>query len=152
MPVTIDSSRFGALEIAAEEVIEFPRGLIGLDGCRYALLDRNPGSGFLWLHSLEDGALALPVVDPRLFFPSYLPELGSEDRELLVELDLATAQLFVTVRATPKPEDITVNLRAPLVVRDGLGYQVLSIAPDASLQAPLFTLATDAGQPAMDAA
>ncbi len=152
MSETIQSTRFGTLPIEPETVIEFPHGLIGLEGSRYALLDRNPGTGFLWLHSLEDGALALPVVDPCLFFPDYAPELGAEDLELLGAPDLASAQLLVTVRAAPKPQDITVNLRAPLVVHSGVGSQVLNTAPDASLQAPLFALAADTGQSAMDAA
>ena len=30
MPLTIDTTRFGPLEIAGEAVIEFPAGLIGL--------------------------------------------------------------------------------------------------------------------------
>ena len=46
----------------------------------------------------------------------------------------------MTVRATPDPLDITANLRAPLVIRDGRGYQVINTDEDASLQAPLFTL------------
>ena len=41
MAVTLQSSRFGALEIPDEAVIEFPSGLIGLGGKRYALLARN---------------------------------------------------------------------------------------------------------------
>jgi flagellar assembly factor FliW len=36
--MTFESSRFGTLEIATDEVIEFPAGLIGLGGARYALL------------------------------------------------------------------------------------------------------------------
>ena len=53
-------------------MIEFPFGLIGLGGLRYALLDRNPGTGFLWLHSVDEPALALPVVSPHQFFPDVL--------------------------------------------------------------------------------
>jgi len=44
------------------------------------------------------------------------------------------------VRATPNPLDITANLRAPLVILEGHGYQVINTHEDASLQAPLFTL------------
>ena len=62
MSVTFESVRFGTVEVPEEEVIEFPHGLIGLGGHRWALLDRNPGTGFLWLHCVEDPALALPVV------------------------------------------------------------------------------------------
>ncbi len=138
MPLTIDSSRFGTLEIEPEQVIEFPHGLIGLGGSRYTLLDRNPGSGFLWLHSLEDPELALPVVDPRPFFPDFELEVTGEERERLGGGDPAGAQIYVTVRAAPDPADIVVNLRAPLVVAAGRGHQVLNSAPGAELQAPLF--------------
>jgi flagellar assembly factor FliW len=135
---TIHSTRFGAVEIPAEDIIEFPLGLIGLGGLRYALLDRNPGSNFFWLHSLEDPALALPVVDPRLFFRPLPLALADEDRERIGVDDPVTTQLYVTVRTAPDPADVVVNLRAPLVVHEGHGYQVLNSAPGAELRVPLF--------------
>jgi flagellar assembly factor FliW len=138
MPLTIDSSRFGALEIPDTATIEFPLGLIGLGGLRYALIDRNPGSGFLWLHSLEDPGLALPIVDPREFFAGFALVLSAEDRERIGAPDLSAAQVYVTVRTAPDPADTLVNLRAPLVVWDGLGHQVLNTAPGAELRVPLF--------------
>jgi flagellar assembly factor FliW len=141
MSVTFESIRFGTVEIAAEDVIEFPFGLIGLGGLRYALIDRNPGTGFLWLHAVDDPALALPVVSPHQFFAEFALEIAPEDRERTGIEDTAGATLYVTVRATPNPLDITANLRAPLVIVDGRGYQVLNMSEDATLQAPLFTLA-----------
>ncbi|HTA13504.1 MAG TPA: flagellar assembly protein FliW [Solirubrobacteraceae bacterium] len=145
MPVTFESVRFGEVEIAEEAVIEFPFGLIGLGGSRYALIDRNPGSGFLWLHCVEDPALALPVVDPRDFFAAFALEIADEDRERTGIADISEAQLYVTVRATPDPLEITVNLRAPLVISGKLGYQVLNTIEGAMLRAPLFTLPDQSG-------
>ncbi|HYB24421.1 MAG TPA: flagellar assembly protein FliW [Solirubrobacteraceae bacterium] len=141
MPISFQSIRFGTVEIRPEDVIEFPFGLIGLGGLRYALIDRNPGTGFLWLHEIDNPALALPVVSPVRFFPDFVLEIAPEDQERTGLHDLTGAQLYVTVRATPDPLDITVNLRAPLVIRDGRGYQVINTREDAPLQAPLFTLA-----------
>jgi flagellar assembly factor FliW len=136
LSLTIDSSRFGTLEIPPEAVIEFPRGLIGLGGSRYTLLDRNPGSGFLWLHSLDDPQLALPVVDPQRFFAGFQLQVTDDERERVG--DPTAAQVYVTVRAAPDPADIVVNLRAPIVVHEGRGHQVLNTTPGADLQAPLF--------------
>ncbi len=79
MAVTIDSVRFGEMEVSEEALIDFPFGLIGLGGRRYALIDRNPGSGFQWLHCVEDPALALPVVDPAAFFGDFTLEIAPED-------------------------------------------------------------------------
>ncbi len=140
MPVTFESIRFGTVEIRPEDVIEFPLGLIGLGGLRYTLIDRNPGTGFLWLHEIDNPALALPVVSPYRFFPDFSLQIAPEDRERTGIEDAAGASLYVTVRATPNPLDITANLRAPLVIRDGSGYQVINTNEDAPLQAPLFTL------------
>jgi flagellar assembly factor FliW len=141
MSMRIESVRFGTVEIAPEDVIEFPLGLIGLGGSRYTLLDRNPGSGFRWLHAIDDPALALPVVRPERFFSTFTLELSEEDRERPGIEDLIGAEMYVTVRATPDPLDITANLRAPLIVKDGVGYQVINVAEEAPLRAPLFVLA-----------
>jgi flagellar assembly factor FliW len=140
MSVTFESIRFGTVEIEPEDVIEFPFGLIGLGGLRYALIDRNPGTGFLWLHAVDDPALALPVVSPHQFFSTFTLQITDDDGERIGIEDLAVAQLYVTVRATPNPLDITANLRAPLLIHEGRGYQVINQSQDAPLQAPLFTL------------
>jgi flagellar assembly factor FliW len=140
MSVRFQSIRFGAVEIQDEDVIEFPFGLIGLGGLRYVLLDRNPGTGFLWLHAVDDPALALPVVSPHQFFSTFTLEIASEDRERTGLQDANGADLYVTVRAAPNPLEITANLRAPLLILDSHGYQVLNTNEDAALQAPLFAL------------
>ena len=81
MSLTIESSRFGRVEIDPGSVIEFPDGLIGLSGSRYALLARDPDTPFLWLQSLEDPALALPVTNPHQFFSQFTVEVTDEDAE-----------------------------------------------------------------------
>lgn len=141
MSVTFESVRFGAVEIPDGDVIEFPHGLIGLGGRHWALLDRNPGTGFLWLHCVEDPALALPVVGPELFFPDFELELGEDELAAIGVEDLSKADIYVTVRAAPNPLETTANLRAPLVIHGGRGFQVLNAAEGAELQAPLFELA-----------
>jgi flagellar assembly factor FliW len=153
MSLTFESIRFGTVEIQQEDVIEFPLGLVGLGGLRYVLIDRNPGTGFYWLHSLDDPALALLVVDPRQFFSAFRLELAEEDRERTGVEQPAEGELWVTVRATPDPLDITVNLRAPLIISDGRGHQIINQAEEAPLQAPLFVMSTESESPtAADAA
>ena len=46
--LTIDSTRFGVIDIPSEDVIEFPNGLIGLGGSRYALIADKPDAPFVW--------------------------------------------------------------------------------------------------------
>lgn len=146
MTLTLESSRFGTVEIHPDSVIEFPSGLIGLGGSRYTLLARDEGNAFLWLHSLEDPNLALPVVRPLRFFPDFVLDLAEQDRERIGIGPGDTADVFVTVRAAPQLADFTANLRAPIVIWDGRGHQVINMAERSELRAPMFPDAPAAGQ------
>jgi flagellar assembly factor FliW len=121
--VTVESSRFGTVDIPVEAVIEFPAGLIGLGGHRFALVAGDEQGTFRWLQSLEDGALALPVANPWQFFPDYEVDLSDGDAER-IDADAADLQVWVTVRAGGELSDFSANLRAPILVANGLGLQV----------------------------
>jgi flagellar assembly factor FliW len=133
--LTFESSRFGTVEIDAGAVIEFPSGLIGLGGTRYALVSADADGAFHWLHSLEDASLALPVTNPWLFFADYAVELSDADTERVGAPD---PDVWVTVRTGTSPQDFSANLRAPIVIADGRGHQVINEASDAPVRAPLF--------------
>lgn len=136
--MTIESSRFGRVDIDPATVIEFPEGLIGLTGSRYALLARDHESAFAWLQSLDDPALALPVTNPHRFFAGYTVQLTDEDAERLAIDREAAVDVYVTVRAGDSLEDFTANQKAPILVRDGRGWQIINQAEGADLRAPLF--------------
>ncbi len=138
MSLTIESSRFGQVEIDPASVLEFPEGLIGLAGSRYAMIADNPEAPFMWLQSLEDPSLALPVANPHRFFADFAVEVVDEDAERL-SLDASSAMdVYVTVRAAPALEDFTANLKAPILVRSGQAWQVINQAPGCELRVPLF--------------
>ena len=147
MPLTFDSSRFGRLEVDAESVIEFPAGLIGLGGARYALIATDPDAPFAWLHSVEDPDVALPVTNPWLHYGDYSVDLSDADSARVGAEDPAQVDVWVTVRAVGEPSDFSCNLRAPIVVWKGRGHQVINEALDAPVRAPLFPTA-DAAQAA----
>ena len=48
----------------------------------------------------------------------------------------------MTVRAGSSPADFSANLRAPILVAEGRGNQVINEASDAPVRAPLFPEAT----------
>jgi flagellar assembly factor FliW len=133
--VTVESSRFGTLEIEAGAIIEFPTGLIGLGGRRWAVVTKDPNGPFAWLHSLDDPALALPVTNPWGFFADYEVELSDADTERVNSEDVT---IWVTVRAGSELSDFSANLRAPIVVSGGQGFQVINEATHAPVRAPLF--------------
>jgi flagellar assembly factor FliW len=135
--LTIDSSRFGPLEIASDDVIDFPSGLIGLGGRRFALVTVEDDSSFSWLHSIDDPTLALPVTNPWHFFADYTVDL-SDEASAPITADAADVAVFVTVRAGAQLSDFYANLRAPILIAEGQGHQVINESADAPVRAPLF--------------
>jgi flagellar assembly factor FliW len=148
MPVTIESTRFGVIDIPDEGVLEFPLGLIGLAGTRYALVAKEEDSAFVWLHSIDDPSLALAVTNPFQFFPTYEVLLSDSEASRIGITSPDQADVFVTVRTAPELENFRCNLRAPLLVSAGRGFQVINEAEDAPVRAPLFEALATAGQSA----
>jgi flagellar assembly factor FliW len=147
--VMLRSTRFGDLEIPAEAVLEFPNGLIGLGGSRYTLLARSDDAMFVWLHSVDDPAIAIPLTNPWKFFADFAVDLSDADVERIGIDDPSEAQVFVTVRAAEAIEDFTANLRAPILLVSGRGYQVINQAPESPVRIALLSgVAQNAGQAA----
>jgi flagellar assembly factor FliW len=142
MSVTLNSPRFGILEIPDEGVIEFPAGLIGIEGSRYALVSQGDDSSFYWLHSLDDPSFALPVMNPWQVFVDYEVEISDAEAARIGITSAEQTAVYVTVRATEQPEDCSVNLRAPILISEGRGFQVINEFPSAPLRAPLFPQGT----------
>jgi flagellar assembly factor FliW len=140
--LTFESSRFGTLEIQSEAVIEFPAGLIGLGGARYALLSTDDTSPFAWLQSIDDPDLALPITNPWLFFTDFAVDIDEAEAARLGVEDPSAVDVWVTVRAAAELEGFTANLRAPILVSDGRGFQVINESKDATVRAPLFAEST----------
>lgn len=137
--MTVDSRRFGPSRCPGAEVIRFPEGLVGLASSGYVLVPAAADSPFHWLQSTDDPELALPVTDPWAFFDDYALELSDEATAAAgLPEDGAGVAVWVTVRAGGELRDFSANLRAPIVICDGLGRQVVNEAEHADVRAPLF--------------
>jgi flagellar assembly factor FliW len=137
--VTVPSRRFGDLQLGSDQLIEFPEGLVGLGGSRYVVVSTDADRPFRWLQSADDPDLALPVTDPWTFFGDYRLELSDEATAAAgLPEDGRDVTVWVTVRASGRLEDFSANLRAPIVVHEGRGHQVINEAADAPVRAPLF--------------
>lgn len=135
----VDSMRFGELEVPTEALIEFPEGMIGVGGRRFALLEREESGAFKWLQEISEADLALPVTDPFAFFPDYEVVLSDEEAERIGITDPGAAQVLVVVRADEDPGQISANLLAPILISAGSGHQVMNEASWAPLREPLLS-------------
>ena len=124
----IATFRFGELEIPEQNIIEFPKGIIGFEQFRkYVLLEREDSDPFCWLQSLEDPNLAFVVINPTIFFRNYKIEIHYKELEDIQVASLDRIEIFAIVTI---PEDISkmsANLLGPLVVNldNNLGKQIV---------------------------
>jgi len=117
--LTIDTTRFGPLEVAEEAVLHFEEGLIGFPEMRqFAAVPHGDGAPFVWLQSVERADLAFLLLRPHVVCPGYAPPLPPD-----VPFD-ATLWAIVTVPAG-RANDLTVNLLGPVAVWGNAARQLV---------------------------
>lgn len=123
--VQFETSRFGALEVEEERIINFPDGLLGFpDFKRYILMDYKD-TPLKWLQAVDDPDLAFIVTEPAVLFSDYKARLDPATRQYLkLEKDEDLAVLMI-IRV--EGEQVIANLQGPLFLNAGsmLGAQIV---------------------------
>ncbi len=70
----------------------------------------------MWLQSLDDGEVAIPVLVPTELMPEYNPTVNNELLEGLGSLTPENIYVLVTVTVPKDIRRISVNLKAPIIV------------------------------------
>ncbi len=116
----IKTKHFGEIDLDENKVIHFSDGILGFENYKnYTLLYDNEGEDrpdISWLQSLEEPALAIPVISPFVLKEDYNPEV--ED-ELLKPLGNLNNENIVVLVSITVPSDITrmsANLKAPFIM------------------------------------
>lgn len=139
----VRTRHWGVVEVADDRVVHFPEGLPGFpDSRRFALLG-EPGALFLWLQSVDDPEVALPVADPFSLFGGYEVPLDPEDVEALAVTSPQEVAVLVVVTVRSEPLEATANLAAPILVNTArrLGRQKVLSDSRYSVRHPLFATA-----------
>ena len=115
-----DTRLFGPIEIEDEKIIEISQGIIGFPDLKHFTLiydsERETQSAIRWLQSMDDGDIAMPVIAPGELLPDYRPTVNNELLADLGELTSENTYLLVTVRVPENIEELSVNLKAPIVI------------------------------------
>lgn len=119
MTKTVETTRFGAIDVENSSVIEFPEGLLGFGECkRYVLLDHPGGNGpFEWLQSTERPEIAFCVIDPVQFKPDY--RIAVKQHELAgIRIKSIEDGVVRVILVIPRgdPMSMTANLQGPVVI------------------------------------
>lgn len=113
--MTVNTSRFGPVEVDDSRVITFPKGILGFPKyTKYVLIQPGADSYFYWLQSTQTPDLAFVVTDPSLFISTYRVPLRPEQMEAMGLGSLDEAEVFVIVNK--RGSTLTGNLQGPLVI------------------------------------
>jgi flagellar assembly factor FliW len=137
----ISTLRFGEVEIDEKKSLTLDGGLPGLEGFEtYAVLQFDESYPIVWLQSLEDAGVCLPVIDSFLAVPDYAFDIDdAEARELQIE-GPEDLQIISVVVIPDRIEHMTANLAAPIVInlRTGKAKQIILSGGDYNVRFPVF--------------
>jgi len=131
----VRNTRFGDLDVSEEQIITFPKGMIGFEGVeRYVLV--NPTGKISWLQAVDEASLAFPLVQAPLVYPGYSLYVENELLEPLGEVDEAMMGIYLVLVVPSDPRNATVNLKAPVVIslKSRRGMQLLIDRPEYSVR------------------
>ncbi|MDF2944210.1 MAG: hypothetical protein K0S01_3068 [Herbinix sp.] len=116
----INTRHFGEINLDESKVIYFDNGILGFEEYKkYTLLfddEKGERPDISWLQSLDEPALAIPVVSPFLVKPDYNPEVEDELLKSLGELTEDNIVVMVSVTIPTDVEKISANLKAPFIL------------------------------------
>lgn len=140
----IQTSRFGKIQVDADRIITFPRGLLGFpDYQKYALIGAGNENYFFWLQSIDKPGLAFVVTDPATFFKTYDVPLKEEIQQELELTDPSMSQIFVICNKVG--DWLTGNLLGPIVVNavSRIAQQVVLTEKKWTTRQPLIQLKSE---------
>ncbi len=126
-------SRFGRITVHPSQAILFPTGLLGMPGKMNFCLARFPSekyARFSILQSLEDHSLAFITLPLNLDNPIIDQEdIAQAAHDLALPLDDVLPLLIVSVHRETGTAKLSVNARAPLLVRVSLKLAAQYVFP-----------------------
>ncbi|MBM7559606.1 flagellar assembly protein FliW [Marinitoga litoralis] len=112
------NTKFGELEIAENDIIYFENGIPGFENLKkfYVYFSKETFP-IQWLISLDNLDITFPIIDPLLVRVDYSFDLPKDLVEYLEVNEPEDVKIF-TIMTIPHgdPENITVNLKAPVLI------------------------------------
>ena len=116
----INTRYFGTVDLDDDKVIVFDDGLFGFEEYKkFALIFNNEAKerpAISWLQSVDEQALALPVMIPTIVKPDYNPVVEDDALETLGDWNEENISVLVTVTVPEDLKNMTTNLKAPIII------------------------------------
>ena len=138
----INTLRFGEIEIEESRIFQFIMPIIGFNELKsYVILDSNSDGLFKWLQSIEDPALAFPIVSVFSMDMDYTIDLPDNVVDIL-KITNTESLLVMNVASIPQdnPRGTTINLLAPIIFNldEQIAGQVILSGSGYDISFPLF--------------
>jgi flagellar assembly factor FliW len=136
----INTKYHGTREYIEEDIVTFKRGIPGFENLtKFIVFPLEENDFFNIFHSIEDENIGLVTVSPFSINSSYEINL---DENILSDLNISSEKdvlILTTVTLNSKIENITVNLKAPIVINivERLGEQIILDKMEYSIKHPL---------------
>ena len=133
----IHTVKFGDIDIEESRIFDFVLPIIGFNELsKYVILEQDKDALFKWLQSVEEPALAFPIISVASLDYEYSVDLTDS---VINDLDIKNAESLLVMNITSIPQDnprgTTINLLAPLIfnldnqkagqiVLSGSGYDI----------------------------
>ncbi|MFT8887941.1 flagellar assembly protein FliW [Ethanoligenens sp.] len=126
----INTKESGPIEVAEEDLFQFPQGLYGFEGhTHFAVLKdlQNPENPFMWLQSVSERSVCFAVLDAAALFRDYQPPVPAAIGTLL-SINAAEPPRYLVIANLPQADrQLFLNLKCPVVVNPAarLGVQII---------------------------
>lgn len=143
----VSTRLFGEIDIEEEKIIHLDKGIVGFpDLKRFTLIFDNEGEddskkSIMWFQSLDEPQFAMPVLNPNDIVADYNPMVNDELLEPLGNINEDNLFVLVTVKVPKKLEDMTINLKAPIVINSDnrQGGQII-VEDDVEVRFPIYDI------------
>ena len=143
----INTKLFNEIEVDEDKLISFPQGIIGFPDLKDFLLvhDTESDGGIRWMQSIQEPAFAMPVIDPLIVMPEYNPRIEDDLLQPLGEMNEENTLVLVTITVPHDIENMTVNLKAPIVINgeNRKANQIIVEDDEYQVKFPIYQLLKD---------
>lgn len=143
----IETKWFGAIEVGDEKILTFEKGIIGFeDWKKYTLIydvEKEEDVSIIWLQSVEEQTLAVPIMKPEIVMEGYDPIVEDEMiNSLGSNIQDANLLVFCVLTVPQDLKEMTINLKAPIIINaDTLqGVQLIADNDDYMVKYPIYDI------------
>lgn len=129
--IRIEHPRWGELRFRAEDVIFFPRGLVGFERLkRFAIFQSEDTLPFAWMISVDDPDIGFAIINPMIVCPDYNPNVTKRDLSELGVTRPEEVAIYTIVTLNCDPHKATVNLSGPIFIntRERVAKQIVLLS------------------------